>query len=444
MATSSINASSFGSGLDVPGLVSQLVAAERAAPDARLNAAQSKAQTRISALGVLKSALSNLQTVTKTLVGGGAVATPAVSSSKPELFTATAAAGAARGSFGVEVVSLAQASKLVSAPFATAGTSLGAGDVDITVGSESFKVTLGSTDNSLASLRDAINNADDNPGVTASLVTETGGVRLLITGNATGASQAVSVSSPLITLTQTQAAADAHIKVEGYDVYSASNTVTGALDGVTINLLKAEPGTTGTLGLTTDNSAATKAVQDFITKYNQVLTTVNNLTKYDPATKTAATLTGDSTARSAANQLRGVMGGAAPGGAAYGYLSQLGIKTGSDGLLTVDSAKLGEAIAKDSSGIARLFGGEDGYATKLDGTIKALLADDAGIDAQTDTLQARLKDISKQKDALDLRMTQVQARYLAQFTALDSLMTRMSTTSNYLTQQLSALAANNS
>ncbi|AXQ30388.1 hypothetical protein D0B54_17665 [Solimonas sp. K1W22B-7] len=441
MATSSISASSFGSGLDVNSLVTQLVAAERAAPDARLNTAQSKAQTRISALGVLKSALSNLQTVAKTLVGGGAVATPAVSSSKDSLFTATAAAGAARGSFDVEVVSLAQAGKLVSTPFASADTSLGAGDVDITVGSDSFRITLGSTSNSLAALRDAINHADDNPGVTASLVTESGGVRLLLTGNQTGASQAVSLSSSLVSVTQTQAAADAHIKIESYDVYSASNTVTGALDGVTINLLKAEPGTTGTLSLSTDNSAASKAVQDFVTKYNQVLTTINNLTKYDAATKTASALTGDSTARSAAAQLRAVMGGAAPGGAAYGYLSQLGIKTGSDGLLTVDSAKLGEAIAKDSSGIARLFGGEDGYATKLNGAITTMLADNAGIDAQTDTLQARLKDISTQKDALDRRMTQVQARYLAQFTGLDSLMSRMSTTSNFLTQQLAALSS---
>lgn len=443
MATSSISASSFGSGLDVNSLVTQLVAAERSAPDARLNTAQSKAQTRISALGVLKSALSNLQTVAKTLVGGGAVATPAVSSSKDTLFTATAAAGAARGSFDIEVVSLAKASKLISTPFASADTILGAGDVDITVGSDSFKVTLGSTSNSLAALRDAINNADDNPGVTASLVTESGGVRLLLTGNQTGASQAVGLSSSLVSVTQTQAAADAHIKVESYDVYSATNTVTGALDGVSINLLKAEPGTTGTLSLTTDNSAASKAVQDFVTKYNQVLTTINNLTKYDAATKTASALTGDSTARSAAAQLRAVMGGSAPGGSAYGYLSQLGIKTGSDGLLAVDSAKLGEAIAKDSSGIARLFGGEDGYATKLNGAITGMLADNAGIDAQTDTLQARLKDISTQKDALDRRMTQVQARYLAQFTGLDSLMSRMSTTSNFLTQQLSAIANNN-
>ncbi|PPE74524.1 flagellar hook protein [Solimonas fluminis] len=443
MATSSINASSFSSGLDVVSLVSQLVAAERAAPDARLNAAQSKAQTRLSAMGVLKSALSNLQTTAKTLVGGGAVATPAVKSSREDLFTATAAAGAARGSFAVEVVSLAQSTKLVSAPMASADTILGAGDVDITVGSESFKVTLGSTGNSLGALRDAINNATDNPGVTASLVTESGGVRLLLTGNQTGASQAVSVSSPLISLSQTQAAVDAHVKVEGFDVYSASNTVTGALDGVTLNLVKAEPGTTGTLALTTDNSAASKAVQDFVTKYNQVLTTINNLTKYDPATKTASTLTGDSTARQAANELRAIMGGSAPGGS-VSYLSQLGIKTGSDGLLTVDSAKLGEAIAKDASSIARMFGGEDGYASKISKNIDAMLAEGAGIDAQTDTLQARLKDISSQKDALDRRMTQVQARYTAQFTALDTLMTRMSTTSNYLTQQLAALAANNS
>jgi flagellar hook-associated protein 2 len=442
MATSSINASSFSSGLDVNSMVSQLVAVERAAPDARLSALQSKTQTRISALGVIKSALSNLQTVTKTLVGGGAVATPAVSSSRDDLFTATAAAGAARGSFDVEVVSLAKASKLMSGPVASADTILGAGDVDITVGSESFRITLGSTDNSIAALRDAINNASDNPGVTASLVTESGGVRLMLTGNQTGAAKAVSVSSPLIALNQTQPAADAHIKVEGFDVYSASNTVTGALDGVTLNLLKAEPGTTGALSLTTDNGAAAKAVQDFITKYNQVLTTINNLTKYDPNTQTASALTGDSTARSTMAQLRAVMGGAAPGGASYGYLSQLGIKTGSDGLLTVDSAKLGEAIAKDSSGIARLFGGEDGYATKLNDTITGLLADNAGLDAQTDTLQARLKDITKQQDALDRRMSLVQARYLAQFTALDSLMTRMSTTTNYLSQQLASLSNN--
>jgi flagellar hook-associated protein 2 len=439
----SITSSGAVSGLDVASLVAQLVAAERAPADTRLTKAQSLAQTRISALGSLKSALASLQTAAQALKGGGAIAIPAVSSSQDTLFTATATAAAARGSFSVEVVALAQSSKLVSGAYTNADTSLGNGTVDITMGSKTFTVTLADGANSLGALRTAINNASDNPGVTATLVTESGGTHLLLTGNQTGAANGVSLSSSLLALTQTQAAGDAHVRVEGYDVYSASNQVSGAIGGVTLNLLKAEVGTTGTLTLSADNSAASKAIQEFVTRYNATVTTINALTRYDVDKKQAATLTGDGAAREAMASLRSVIGGTVAGAGSYAYLSQLGIKTGSDGTLSVDSAKLAEALAKDSAGVAKLFGGDNGFATRLDATIEGLIADNGRIDAQTDGLNARLKDIGHQRDALELRMTQVQARLLKQFTALDSLLTRMRTTSDFLTQQLSALSGSN-
>lgn len=281
-----ISSAGIGSGLDVAGLVQQLVSAERAPAEKRLQRAQSGVQLQISALGALRSALSELNTAAEGLKAGGAISALRANSSKTEIFTATAGSGAVAGSYDIEVTSLAKAHKLVSGAYTDADSSVGSGTVSLTVGANSFSVQLTDGANSLANLRDAINNASDNKGVVATIIKESAGSRLLLTSKNTGTANALTVSG-LITTTERQAATDAVVKVEGFSHTSASNTVTGAIDGITLTLVSAAPGTIATLSVAQDTTNARGAVEGFVRAYNKMVSTVVGLTKFDPVTKAA-------------------------------------------------------------------------------------------------------------------------------------------------------------
>ncbi len=440
----SLSSAGIGSGLDVASLVSQLVAAERQTPATRLATAENKLTTQISALGTFRGAMAGLQSAVNALKADGALGKLAATSSKPELFTATAGGSSAAGNYEIEVVALARAHKLASAPQSGADAALGEGTMQLDVGDKSFTVTLGPDANTLADLRDAINSATDNAGVTATLVNETGGTRLLLTSRTTGTDSQITVNSSLLGFTEKQAAQDAHLRVEGYDHYAQTNVVSGAIDGVTLNLLKAEAGTVTSLDVAVDLKAATTAIEAFVRAYNTFTAASTGLTRYDAAKREAQPLAGDALVRGAAQSVRSVIGSTVSGAGDFSFLSEIGLKTGSDGMLTLDSAKLSDALAADRSGVQQLFSSSEGYATRLSKTVDDLLRSDGQIKAKDDALKARQKDIDTQQSQLDERMARLELRYRAQFTALDSLMSQMSTTSNYLTQQLANLVGSSS
>lgn len=440
-----ISSSGIGSGLDVNSIVQQLVAAERSSADTRLKASQSKAQVQLSALGTFKSSLSSLRTAVSGIGSTGAFSSLNAVSSNKEIFTASAS-GAVAGSYSLEVVDLAQAHKVASSTYANANSTVGTGSVTITVDGESFTVNLADGSNSLADLRNAINDSDDNDTVNATLINESGGTRLLLSSRETGAAQAIAVTSEtspspgtsFISFTERQPAQDAHVRIEGYDRYSASNNVTSVIDGVTLNLVKAEPGTTATLNISTNNTAATEAAQNFIKQYNNYSVSALALTRYDSAKQQASALTGDSAVRAMSQKLRSLVGGQY-GTTGYTLLSQVGIKSATDGTLSVDTGKLNEALAKDPAGVQALF---SKVAEQMDTQIAGYVEKGGQLESKTDSLQSKLKAITRQQDSLNLRMERVEARYLAQFSALDTIMSQLQTTGNYLTQQLAALSSN--
>ena len=431
--------SSVGS-LDVQGLVTQLVAAERGPQDARLSTTKGRINVTLSALGTFKGGLSALQAAVTALSGtGSAIGKLSAAVSKEGYFTATAAGKAVAGRYEVEVVSLAKAHKVASSPFAGGASSVvGDGPVTIGVGGEEFTVTLGSPNNTLADLRDAINAAQDSTGVTATLLTEDAGTRLVLTSKTAGTDRLVTVDTALFTSAQAQAASDAQIKIDDFTYTGSSNTISGALEGVTLDLAKAEPGTKITLDVSADRSSATSAIQELVRAYNAVVGVVKKHASYDAASKTGGPLMGDIGVRSAMQQIRNVLGGE-HGSGAYSLLSQLGITTQTDGTLAVDAARLDAALVKDSDAVRELFSGTDRIASKLSKVLDGYLDSDGRLTAQTDRLQKRLDLIQDQTEALDLRMERVRARYLKQFTALDGLLGRMQSTSAYLTQQLASL-----
>jgi flagellar hook-associated protein 2 len=454
-----IQAGGIGSGLDVGSLVKQLVSAERAPLDARIARRESAATVEISALATVKGSLGSLRDSLGTLRDLSSFASRTATTSSTEHFLASATSAVLPGSYDVEIANLASAHKLASAAFAGGRDAVvGTGTLTVSTGGETFNVTVDGASNTLVQIRDAINAATGNDSVTASILNETGGARLILTARATGAANAITVTqsggdgglAALVydaaapaanTLSQTTAAADALVRINGYDYTSASNTVTGAVDGLTITLLKADFGVQHTLTVANDMTAVQSKIRKFVTDYNALAKTFSTMQAYDPATGRAGPLIGDALVRGLESQLRRALTGSVTAASGdYKALAEFGITTDIKGQLQINDAKLSAALNADFDGVAQVFAADGGVAVGMYETLAGALDSAGQLANRQDGLNALIKSISVDKEKVNYRMQSVEARYRAQFTALDSLLAQMQSTGNYLTQQLSAIA----
>lgn len=446
----------IGSGLDIASLVQQLVAAERQPLEQRLTRRESQITAEISALASLKSALSTFKSALENLKSVDVFLTRTAKSSDTDVFEASASASAAPGSYDIEVVQLAQAHQLASNAYADgADAVVGTGTLTITVGTTTFSVEIGEDTSTLAGVRDAINAASDNPGVRATLIHGTEGTRLVLTSHETGANGAIRVTAEggdggldalvydpdtTTNLTELRPASNAVIRIAGFEHESSSNEITGAIDGVTLSLKKAAPETQIRLDVAYDTAAITQRVRDFVAEYNKLNTQLGNLRSYDPTSRRAGPLLGDALLRSIESQIRRGLTDPIEGlEGQYTALVNLGIRTTATGSLTLDETKLKEAISTDLEAVAKIFGAENGVAARLHETLEARLASDAEIDTRTEALQKSARSITREREMLDRRMETLHERYMKQFTALDTLLMSLQSTSSYLAQQLANL-----
>ncbi len=442
-----------GSGLDVNNIVTQLVAAERDPIVQRLTRQQSKIDTQVSALGALKGAMSTLQSSLSAIKSVAAFQTRKATSSNTDEFSATATNSAAAGTYSIEITSLASAHKLSSNAFASGPTSVvGTGTLTISVGTQHFDVEIDATKSTLAGIRDAINNSANNKGAQATIVQATDGARLVLTARNTGLSNALRVTTvggdgglaPLVydpgtatNLIEKQAAQDAVLSIEGFAVHSASNTVTDAIDGVTLNLVGAAPGSTQALVVTNDVSASQDRVKKFVSDYNILAAVMGDLRKFNPATREAGPLLGDSLLRSVEGSVKnGLTSPVSNAAVGFDTLASIGITTSSTGTLSINDAKLSAALSSNFDAVGQLLGGTDGIAARLHSRIDSYLGAKAQLTARTDGLEARKRTLTKEMDVVDRRMQDVERRYRKQFTSLDSLLAGMQSTSAYLSKQL--------
>jgi flagellar hook-associated protein 2 len=454
-----LTTSGVGSGLDVNSLVSQLVAAERGPYDARNTRTETKLTTQITALGQLKGSLSAFQSALGGLKDADKFLARKVALSDDMHVAATAAATAAPGSYSVEVQQLASAAQLGSnAVTGGAAGVVGTGTLTISMGSTTFDVALSSPANTLADLRNAINNSPWNPGVSAALVTDLAGTHLVLGGSATGAANAIKITTsggdgglaqfvhnPPTTTTNMRvisAAQDAIVMVSGFELHDADNRIDGAIEGVTLDLKKAEPGVTTALSVAVDGNGIRDKANSFVTAFNNLATQIAKLRSYNPETKVAGPMLGDSLLLSLESRLRNMVTGPVEGITGnYNTLSSVGITTTTAGTMSLDATKFDAALAKDPAAVSRLFTLEDkGVAAKLDTYIKDRLAEGGEIAARDASIAVRRKELAAAKSAVDARMAVVQTRYLKQFNALDGLLSKMQSTSTYLSQQLSKLS----
>lgn len=444
----SISSTGIGSGLDVASIVSQLVASERAPAAGRIDRSERQTKAEISAIGSLRSAFEGLRTAIEKLSSNDSSQARKASVPAESGFSASASTGAAVGIYQVEVLALASAHKLSSTPHTASDSVVGTGQLSIVSGETTLSIDITSENNTLAGIRDAINTAADGKGVIATIVQADDGAHLVLSARDTGAANAIRVTSSggdgglsglshdppnPSTMTVLSLAADAEVEVDGLFRSSASNTISDMLEGVSLTLTKAEPGTIKELTVASDPSVLRNAAKGFVTAYNASMNAIAKTTAYDSATQVAAALNGDALVRGTSRDLRGQLSGS------VADLKAIGITIEKDGTLKMDDAAFDAAIAKDPTPATRLFSAETGLAAGLESTLARLLDDDGLFDSRDDTLEKRTDSIADQRLALDRRMDQVESRYRAQFVALDGLMAKLQTTSSFLAQQLANL-----
>jgi len=450
---------SAGGVLDVNNLVSQLVSAESAQRMAPITRNEVAATTQISAVGTMKGALAAFKSALDPLKTTDVFMARKATSADTDYFTVSAKPTAATGAYDVEVIALAKAHQLASNGFPSGSTSpVGDGTLTITVGGESFDVEIGSDKNTLADIRDAINADADNKGVQATLLNTASGTRLVLTSNKTGADHAISVSTAggdgglaqltydpngTKNLTELAPAQNARIRLASSDDFaleSPTNVFEDAIDGVTITAKKAtkadEP---VSLDVAFDSAGVTSNIQKFVTEYNKMQSALAKLRSYNPETKVAGALIGDSLLRGIEEQVRRGLSEPVDISGAYTTLASIGIKTTVSGALELDAEKLKSAINADAEGVASLFGSENGIAARLSSQLTKRLETGGDVESRSTQLNNEMKAITKSKETLNLRLTQLESRYRKQFTALDSLLTQMQSTSSYLATQLANL-----
>jgi flagellar hook-associated protein 2 len=390
-----ISSLGVGSGLDLGSLVTGLIEAERVPKATRLAVKEQNLTTELSAFGLLRSSLSQFQSSLSGLQSATAFNAKNISLSNDTLFSASAENFADPGSYSVEVTALARAQSLASdaaTAFSTVDDVIGEGTMTIQFGTTStgpysftpdagqsaqvIEVSAANGNNTLSGLRDYINDNDFD--VQASIVNDGSGYRMVLTSERTGAQNSMEITvsgdgdgndndnsglsqlafnaAAQSSLSQTVAAQDAALSINGLDITRDSNNVTGAINGVTLDLLKADVGNIVTVDISESRAEVSASINGFVEAYNQLVENIDSLTAFNPETGAGSILIGDFTVRSISSQIRNEIFGRVSGlDGNIKSLVDIGITTNSSGTLDVDNVKLAEALENHGSEVEALF-----------------------------------------------------------------------------------------
>jgi flagellar hook-associated protein 2 len=389
-----IQASGVGSNLDVASLVTQLMNVERL-PLAALDKKDAAAQVKISAFGSFRGSLSAFQGTLQALADPSNFSVSRGTIDDATVASLSTTSSAVPGSYSFEVTSLAKSQKIVSGVFASVTDTVGTGALTIQYGSydntdnankwtlngarATQSVVIDTAHSSVQGVRDAINAA--NIGVTANIVNDGTGFRLVVSSKDTGSVNGLKISvggdgsgdtdatglsqlsyDPTLTagtgknMTEIMAAQDAKMIIDGLAVTKSSNTVTDVIAGATINLLKTNIGAPTKLNIVADASTVFTTVDSFAKAYNELNKTITSLTKYDAGSNTSSPLQGDPTIRSIASGIRDGLTSLVSGAVgSFKALPQIGISFDRTGNLVVDKVKLTAAMKTDPTAVQGLF-----------------------------------------------------------------------------------------
>lgn len=462
-----ISSTGLGSGLDVTSIISQLSALEKQ-PLKSLQTKATNLQTQLSTVGTIQSQVATLSSAAAKLGSvlnwKGTTAT----SSNTAAVTATAATGAAAATYSVEVTKLAKAQALAlptatgSAALPAATEQLGYGTLSIKVGSNAaVDISIADGEGTLAQIAAKI-NASSNLGVAASVISDgSGKVNLVLRATNTGSDGAftvtategtggtVSVPSNLsrlsyttgnLAMNQTQVPQNAEATINGVAVSSSKNTLTNVVDGLSLTLAQVTT-TAVDVAVAKDTGTITKNIQDFITAYNALNTTLNDATAYDAATKSAGPLQGDSVTTGLQRALRTLVGSVSSTGSTFSRLADVGISAQLGGALELNTTKLNAAFS-DVSNLQLMFtnfGGSDstnGFGLKIKDFANGLLAAAGTVTNKTSAVKKSLDNNSAEQTKINTRATNLETRLKAQYAALDTKMASLTALNSYVAQQV--------
>lgn len=468
-----ITSAGIGSGLNVETIVSQMVALEKR-PIAKLQEAASSIQSKISTYSQLKSLMSTFSDAASKLTRDSGWNGMAAASSNSSAVAVSVTGIASATSFGISVQQLARAQSVASTAITTANAPVGAGTMTIQLGTwlhttppptftpgaaSAVNVTVGATD-SLTQIAASINDA--NAGVTATVLRDATGERLLVRSKATGEATGFRIQvaevggSPGLSklafdpenaagvgmaANTIQYAQNTKAKINGIDISSANNTFADAVPGLSIAVSQVTT-TDAEVSVTSDTATMKKNITAFVDAYNAINDLLSTSTKYDDETKTAGIFQGDSSAVALQNALRQQVAATMSGDGTFKRLSDIGIDMQRGGKLVITGSKLDTAL-KNPDALKAMFAtnvaaGSDanGLGVKLKAYTAGLLSFDGMMNSKSDALNAAVKRNAAEQDKVNDRAAVVEKRLRAQYTALDAKMGSLSALNSYISQQV--------
>ncbi len=470
MAT--ISSPGIGSGLDVNNIITQLLAVERQ-PLTQLQTEATTLQSQLSTYGQLKSSMSALRDAAAALTSADTWSQTSATTSDSTAVAVSTTTSTKPANYSLEIQRLAASQSNSTISYPSAESLVGEGTMRIELGAWSddqstftmnsaVDISVGPPAESLAQLRDKINSA--NAGITASVLTDANGARLVFRSTATGVANGFRISvndsdgnnsdglglsalafdpsAGILTMAQAIAAANAAATLNGIPVSSASNTLSNVVDGISLTLGKVTT-TPVQINATQDNTAIRKSLDTFVKAYNDLNTILTEQTKYNAASGRGGGLQGDSAAVSLRSQMRSVLGGSSGASASFTRLAEVGFDVQRDGAIKLNETKLSAGLA-NAAEMRKLFGNSDlvtasndGIATRLRRMADQAIGIDGTINTRTQGLQKSLDRNSDRQETLTDQVARVEKRLRLQYTALDTQLGQLNGLQNYVTQQFS-------
>jgi len=438
---------SFGglaTGLDTNAIIKAIMDAERLPID-RMEKEKEYLSNRLEVFSQFDTKLDALSSSIGEMNDADKLGSYTTRSGSEDFFSLSVASSslASKGTFQLEVVSLAQVEKDVS----RGGYSDNNADIfragSVTINGVSISIAA---DSSLNDIRDAINQADrdSDTGVSATTIFDGSDYRMVLTGNDADNNFTVSTTGlgndegSRLRFDLTQAAQQAEVVLDGIPITSNSNRIDNAIPGISIDLLKENvTGESTTITVDSDFTEITAKMEAFAAAYNDINTFISE--------QQDTSWSSDSGFRTVSRNLRNLLITDFGGTGNFNHLVDIGFKSDSKtGQLSVDTSKLGEALTTDYDSVESLLIG-DGVNTGI------LNQFDTYLDSWTDTFSglyaskkqshdSAIRSLDQSIERMELRLEKREQTLMAQFSAMEDLVNGMNATSSYLTQQLSQMS----
>ncbi len=434
------------SGFDSASVVQKLIALQARPIDLKLAQLEAKEtelevfQSLRTQLQTFQSALQKMNTASRFSAN---TASFNVNAGTGNVLSASTTSSAVAGTHNIDVTGLNQVGIVISD-----STYANLSDPVSSNANHDFRITLGGVttpfddigNNSVQELIDTINASDVE--VTASAVDTGSGYKIVIEGNNPGSANTVAarlrIPGPDEIYDSVQDASDATLTVNGIDYTRTTNSISDIITGVTLDL---ESIGSGSLVIASDTTEITANIQDFVNGFNTLIGFIDEQTEFNPETFAAATLFGNSTVQGLETTLRRIATGQVTGGSTYEFLSQIGITTQSDGTLSLDEAKLKNALATDLTNVVELFTSSNGVITRLDNEMSVLLdsSQQGPLTSELDSLTGSIDDLNDTLLRMDERLEIFEKKIRQEFINLEIILGRLDSQRNAFQQALQNL-----